>query len=187
MIQETLITAVNAQGVAHIAPMGVRMAGERYVIAPVKPNLTLNNMLETQAAVINYCDDVRIFAGTLTGRRDWPLLPAQQVQGFFLADALAHTELSLVHVEDHPHRPQLFCTATHSVTHKPFRGFNRAQFAVLEAAILISRINNVPWKQLKTELDYLRIALEKTAGDRERQAWHWLMEVVERYRIFNNR
>ncbi|QWF69540.1 DUF447 family protein [Methylomonas paludis] len=187
MIHETLITTVNAQGVAHIAPMGVRIEDGHYVIQPVKPNLTLNNMLETQAAVINYCDDVRIFVGTLTGRRDWPLLPAQQVNGYFLADTLTHTELKLVHIKDDVMRPQVFCKAVHSVIHKPFLGFNRAQFSVLEAAILISRIDSLPWKQVKTELDYLRTGLDKTAGDRERQAWTWLMQAVERYRVYKSR
>ncbi len=182
MIQETLITTVNAKGVPHIAPMGVHVKDDQFVILPFKPALTLDNLLETKTAVINYCDDVRIFAGCLTGRRDWPLLPAERVKGCYLADTLAHTELTLERVEDDAVRPKLFCKAVHSVNHKPFQGFNRAQYSVLEAAILISRLGRLPWEKIQAELDYLRIGLEKTAGDREWQAWGWLMEAVEQHR-----
>ena len=182
MIQETLITTVNAKGVPHIAPMGVHVQDQQIVILPFKPALTLDNLLETKTAVINYCDDVRIFAGCLTGRRDWPLLPAERVKGSYLADTLAHAELTLERIEDDAVRPKLFCKAIHTVNHKPFQGFNRAQYSVLEAAILISRLGRLPWEKIETELNYLRTGLEKTGGDREWQAWGWLMEAVELHR-----
>ena len=182
MIQESLVTTVNAQGVAHIAPMGVHVVQNQFVILPFKPAQTLSNLLESKTAVINYCDDVRIFAGCLTGRRDWPLLAAERVRGNYLAAALAHTEVVLERVEDDELRPKLFCKAVHSVNHLPFQGFNRAQFAVLEAAILVSRLGRLPWEKIAAELDYLRIGLEKTAGEREWQAWGWLMELIEQHR-----
>ncbi len=182
MIQETLITTLNADGAAHIAPMGVHVENQLIVIMPFKPSMTLTNLLETETAVINYSDDVRIFAGCLTGRRDWPLLPAEQVNGRYLAATLAHSELELVRIEDDSLRPKLFCKVLHSVNHKPFQGFNRAQYSVLEAAILVSRLGMLPWEKITAELDYLRIGLEKTAGDRELEAWSWLMEVIEHHR-----
>jgi hypothetical protein len=70
----------------------------------------------------------------------------------------------------------------HTVNHKPFQGFNRAQYSVLEAAILISRLDRLPWEKIQAELDYLRIGLEKTAGEREREAWDWIMAVIEQHR-----
>lgn len=182
MIQETIITTVNAQGEAHIAPMGVHVEGDRYIILPFRPSATLDNMLQTQTAVINYTDDVRIFAGCLTGRRDWPLSAAERIQGRYLADTLAHTELELVDFDDDETRPRLLCRAVHNVCHRPFQGFNRAQYAVLEAAILASRLDRLPWEKIQSELDYLSIGLEKTAGERERQAWDWLMAAIERHR-----
>ncbi|NOV28771.1 DUF447 domain-containing protein [Methylomonas sp. ZR1] len=182
MIQETLVTTINLQGDTHIAPMGVHVEQDQYIILPFRPSTTLDNLLVNKTAVINYCDDVRIFAGCLTGRRDWPLLPAQQVAGYYLADTLAHTELQLVRIEDDDTRPKLFCRAVHTVNHKPFQGFNRAQYSVLEAAILISRLDRLPGEKIQAELDYLRIGLDKTAGERERQAWDWLMAAIEQHR-----
>jgi len=166
----------------HIAPMGVLVQNDYTIILPFKPNLTLNNIIASQSAVINYCDDVRIFAGCLTNRRDWPLSPAEKLNGYFLTDTLAHSELILEKIEDDPIRPKLFCKTIHTVNHKPFLGFNRAQYSVLEAAILISRLNRLPWNKVKKELEYLRIGLEKTAGPREMLAWDWLMELVEQHK-----
>jgi hypothetical protein len=79
-------------------------------------------------------------------------------------------------------RPRLYCRVVHEANHAPFQGFNRAQFAVLEAAILVSRLDRLPWSKIETELDYLRIGLQKTAGERELEAWGWLMEKIETHR-----
>lgn len=182
MIQETIISTIDAAGIAHIAPMGVHVEKDEFIILPFKPSTTLNNIVETGVAVINCCDDVRVFAGCLTGRRDWPLQAANKVKGYYLADTLAHIEVELAKIEDDDIRPRLFCKPVHSVNHRPFQGFNRAQFAVLEAAILISRLDRLPWEKIQSELDYLRIGLEKCAGDKEKEAWSWLMDVVEKHK-----
>lgn len=178
MIREVILTTQSAAGRVHIAPMGVHVIGDDMRVMPFRPSATLDNLLATGTAVMNYCDDVRIFAGCLTGRREWPLLPAVRVAVPRLAGALAHAELEVVRHEDDDVRPRLDCRVVHEATHAPFRGFNRAQFAVLEAAILVSRLQMLPREKLETELAYLSIGLEKTAGPAEREAWGWLMEKV---------
>lgn len=182
MIQELIVTTQNREGEVHLAPMGIHVHGDELIIMPFRPSTTLRNLVVTGDAVLNYCDDVRVFAGCLTGRRNWTLNPAEKIQGWVLDCALAHTELELVRIEEDDTRPRLFCKAVHTVNHAPFQGFNRAQYAVLEAAILISRLKMLPWAKIETELDYLRIGFEKTAGDKEREAWSWLMIVVEEHK-----
>ncbi len=184
MIQETIVITQNRFGLAHIAPMGIYTPSgsqDDFIILPFRPSTTLNNLLASKTAVINYCDDVRVFAGCLTGRRDWPLTPAEKINGQVLDCALAHTEVELVRIEDDETRPKLFCKAVHNVNHAPFKGFNRAQYSVLEAAILISRLGRIPLEKIQAEIDYLRIGLEKTAGDRELEAWSWLMAAIENF------
>jgi len=182
MIHETIVTTQNNSGLAHIAPMGIHVNGDEIIILPFRPSATLINLMESETAVLNYCDDVRVFAGCLTGRRDWPLTIAEKINGRVLQCALAHTEVELVRIEDDPTRPKLFCKAFHTVNHAPFTGFNRAQYSVLEAAILISRLNRLPIEKIETEIDYLRIGLNKTAGHRELEAWGWLMAVIEKFK-----
>ena len=60
----------------------------------------------------------------------------------------------------------------------PFQGFNRAQAAVVEAAILVSRLKILATAKIAEELAYLQIAVTKTAGDAEREAWAWLIAAV---------
>lgn len=182
MIQETIVTTINKQELVHIAPMGIHVVNDEFIILPFRPSTTLNNLLETKTAVINYCNDVRVFAGCLTGRRDWPLKPAEKINGKVLANTLAHSEVELIRLEEDETRPKLFCKTVHTVNHAPFTGFNRAQYAVLEAAILISRLKMLPLEKIEAEINYLRIGLEKTAGEKEWEAWGWLMAVIEDYK-----
>jgi uncharacterized protein len=182
MIQETIVTTQNKEGITHIAPMGIHVEGDSFIVLPFRPSTTLNNFLETKLGVINYCDDVRVFAGCLTGRKNWPLKPAQEISGKVLECALAHTEIELVRTEEDEARPKLFCKTLLVANHAPFKGFNRAQYAVLEAAILISRLEMLPLTKIETEIEYLRIGLEKTAGERELEAWAWIMTVLDEFK-----
>jgi len=50
---------------------------------------------------------------------------------------------------------------------------------VLELAILVSRLSMLPPEKVEAEIAYLAIAIEKTAGPDEHQAWSWLMEKVK--------
>lgn len=181
MIYETVITTVNADGSVHIAPFGIRERGDLIIISPFRPSTSLDNLLRTKQAVVNLTDDVRIFAGALTGRRDWPVRRADNIDGFVLEAALAHRELMLVETKEDAVRPELSFKVVQEITHKPFRGFNRAQAAVLEASVLVSRLHMLPSEKVATEIAYLTIAVEKTAGEREMQAWNWLIERIENY------
>ncbi|MGB4497596.1 MAG: DUF447 domain-containing protein [Methylococcaceae bacterium] len=179
MIQELIVTTQNAAGMVHLAPMGVHVHGNEIHILPFRPSTTLTNLLETKIAVLNYCDDVRIFAGCLTGRRDFKL------NGLILKNALAHSEVELVHVEDDDTRPKLICKILKTENHAPFLGFNRAQYSVLEAAILVSRLKMLPIEKIDSEIAYLKIGLEKTASERELEAWGWLMNEIELFKKEN--
>lgn len=171
-VREIIIVTENANGAPHIAPMGVRDRDANVVVAPFRPSTTLENLLQTGRAVISCTDDVRVFAGCLSGRRDWPLEPVSG--GFRLRDALAHESLKLSTMEEDPIRPRLVCTVAEVVQHRPFRGFNRAQAAVLELAILASRLDRLSPEKIAREMEYLQIAMGKTAGPRETEAWQWL-------------
>ncbi len=181
MIHEVIVTSRSPQGENQIAPMGITWQGGEVEIAPFRPSRTLDNILAGECAVINYCDDVRVFAGCLTGRYDWPLIEAERVAAPRLADSLAHTEVRLQRVEEDETRPRLICHPVYEACHRPFRGFNRAQAAVLELAILVSRLHMLPAEKIAQEIAYLTIAVDKTAGEREREAWDWLMARLEAF------
>jgi len=176
----------SPQGIPHIAPMGMRENEGLVVLAPFRPSATLDNLEATRCVVVNMTDDVSIIAGCLTGRRDWPTIPVERVQGTRLANALAHLECEVERIKEDPERPRFYCRVVHQETHAPFKGFNRAQAAVLEAAILVSRLHMLPQKKIDQELQYLAIAIEKTAGEREKLAWGWLLEAIDAHRKNNS-
>ena len=186
MIYETNVTSVDAMGVPHVAPFGISMQGSLVVISPYKPSSTMANILVSHHAVMNLTDDVRVFAAALTGRSAWNLVAADKVVGVRLGTCLAHKELKLVDVVDHPLRPQLFLQVEHVVQHQAFQGFNRAQAAVIELAVLVSRLTRLPMDKIEQEIGYLHIAIEKTAGPRELEAWSWLMEAVTNHQAMLN-
>jgi uncharacterized protein len=185
MIRETIVTTADAAGRVHIAPLGIiadnAAEGRGWIIAPFRPSTTLDNLRAVPFAVANYTDDVRIFAGCLTGRHDWPTTPSMHVSVPRLQGALAHAELAVAHVTEDEQRPRFHCRVVHQETHAPFAGFNRAQAAVVEAAILVSRLDLLPRPKIEQELAYLESAVTKTAGEAELTAWNWLQEKVRNY------
>ncbi len=186
MINETIITSVDTAGNPHTTPFGIRKEDGYIIISPYKPSATLDNILATGFAVVNLTDDVRVFAGALCGRQAWSLSPAEKVTGFRLSDCLAHQELKLAKVEHDDVRPKLYLKVVHEVQHLPFQGFNRAQAAVIELAVLVSRLTRLPMEKITQDIEYLKIAVEKTAGPREFEAWNWLIEAVENHQAALN-
>lgn len=182
LIHEAILTTATAEGTTHIAPLGFRREGEWIVLAPFHPSRTLDNLRATGRAALSHTDDVRVFAGCLTGRRDWPLVPCEIIACGRLEHALAHVELEVVRIEDDATRPRFLCREAGVFNHAPFPGHNRAQAAVIEACILVSRLGMLPADKLDRELAYLDIAIEKTAGPREREAWGWLKDKIAAYR-----
>lgn len=181
-IVETIVTTTDAAGKAHIAPLGLIEDGDSWIIAPFKPSRTLDNLNANPFAVASHTGDVRVFAGCVTGRRDWPTVPADEVPGVRLADAVSHWELAVGNVTDDPQRPRFHCKVVHAASHAVWSGYNRAEAAVLELAVLTTRLAMLPPEKIDAELKYLEIAISKTAGPRELEAWGWLMDRVHAFR-----
>ncbi len=177
-IRETIITTVDTNGKVHIAPLGIIAERDGWIIAPFRPSVTLDNLAAVPFAVASYTDDARIFAGCLTGRKDWPTVPVEGAPVPRLAAALAHSVLRVESIADDGVRPRHFCRIVQEETHAPFTGLNRARAAVLELAILVSRLGMLPSEKIEAEIAYLSIAIEKTAGPEEKEAWGWLMRKV---------
>ncbi len=182
LIVETIVTTKNAKGEVHIAPLGLIAEGANWVIAPFRPSRTLDNLREVPFAVASHTDDVRVFAGCLTGRKSWPTRGADKINGAVLESAVSHWELAVERVTEDELRPRFSCPVVHRASHRPWSGFNRAQAAVLECAVLVSRLKMLPAEKIEAELKYLEIAISKTAGEREQEAWGWLMERFDAWR-----
>jgi uncharacterized protein len=181
MIRETIVTTMDAAGKVQIAPLGLIKDGDHWIIAPFRPSTTLENLRQVPFACANHTDDVRVFAGCLTGRRDWPLAPAEKIAVPRLADVMTHLELEVAEVMDDAQRPRFRCRAVHEKVHHAFLGYNRAKLAVIEAAVLSSRLPMLPREKVDAEIAYLNIAISKTSDADELEAWGWLMDKIRAF------
>jgi uncharacterized protein len=179
LILETIVTTMGEGGSCHIVPFGLIADGDDFVVAPFRPSPTIANLerhpwLSAAAPV-----DVRVIAGVVTGRRQWATIPCEKIDCLRLAECYAHMELEVRDVQADDTRPRFRCRVVHTAQHRPFVGYNRAQAAVIEAAILATRLGMLPPTKIRAEMEYLGIAVSKTAGPSESEAWSWIKQKVD--------
>ena len=96
----------------------------------------------------------------------------------YLKNTLSYLEIKVIKFYENKIRPRFECKILKETTLKSFKGFNRAQSSIIEAAILVSRIDILPVKKIKKEINYLKIAIDKTAGKNEKIAWKKLIKEI---------
>ena len=119
-----------------------------------------------------------LFAQAAIGSPQFPWRPAERVAGAVLEAACSWLELEVEAIDATPPRSRIDARIVHRGRGREFVGFNRAKHAVLEAAILATRVHMLPASQVREELDRLQVLVEKTAGPREREAWALLTDYV---------
>jgi uncharacterized protein len=182
LIHECVVTTLSHDGRPHVAPLGLIEEGAHWIIAPFRPSSTLSNLTRTPKATASFTDDARVFAGLVTGTRSFPLTDVEGWPAPRLSCALAHAELDVARVEEDAVRPRFICQVKRLASHRPFLGMNRARAAVLEAAILATRLDRLSREKIESEIAYLQIAIDKTAGEAEREAWALVMAKIAAHR-----
>lgn len=177
-ILETVVTTVSPEGELHLVPFGLIREDDDYVLAPFRPSPTIANLEASRCFAASAPLDLRVIAGIVTGRREWPVVDCDRIRGKRLAACFGHAEFEVVDVADDATRPRYRGRMVHSASHQPFLGYNRAQAAVLEAAILSTRLKMLTPEKILGEMNYLAIAISKTAGAAEREAWGWIEDKV---------
>tara|TARA_B100001167_G_C16757209_1_gene299342 strand:+ start:358 stop:909 length:552 start_codon:yes stop_codon:yes gene_type:complete len=178
MIRESIVITTDKKNKAHVAPMGVILKKNKIFISPFIPSQTYLNLKEQKCATINFTDDVKIFSDCILGKKKFQIKPTKRIKGFYLEKTLSYLEVRVDKHNEDKVRPKFDCKIVNENMLKPFRGFNRAQASIIEAAILISRLKILPLKKIKKEIKYLKIAVEKTAGVNEKTAWKKLMNKI---------
>ncbi len=174
LIIESIITTSAADGEVNIAPMGVEWGEEIIVVKPFLETTTFRNLMATGVAVVNLVDDALLFARAAVGTVSAPLVPAEVVDGWVLDQACSWRELRVRAVDATPPRSRIEANVVRRGIRREFLGFNRARHAVLEAAILATRVHLLPADELRGEYARLRVIVDKTAGPRELEAMAFL-------------
>ena len=178
LVHECVVTTLSSEERPHVAPLGLIEDGAHWIIAPFRPSTTLFNLEHSSKFTASFTDDAAVFAGLVTRTRSFPLTTVEGWPTPRLSCALAHAELEIIRVEADEIRPRFICRVERIESHRPFLGMNRARAAVLEAAILATRLNRLSREKIDSEIAYLKIAIDKTAGDAEREAWDLVMKKI---------
>jgi hypothetical protein len=180
VITETLVVTVDAEGRPNIAPQGLVLepspdAPSGVVFRPWRNTATFRNLEATRAAVVHLTDDILLLArAAIDLPVAPPLVPATRVRGLRLEGApLAH-EVEIVEADTAGERATLRGRVVATVAGRPWQGLNRARHAVLEAAILATRVHLTGAPPVLAEYAKLAVAVEKTGGDPEREAMRLL-------------
>ena len=185
MILEGLVTTTNADGSPHVAPMGPRVtpAMRSFTLRPFPTSHSYQNLLRHGEGVLHVTDDVLLLARSAVGEVDTvpAMHAAERVRGFVLVDACRSFEFAVRLVDSSGQRVTIEAEVVHAVEQRPFFGFNRGKHAVLEAAILATRLHLLPADEVAAEFAKLRVIVDKTGGPAEFEA----MDFLEDYRRRN--
>ena len=176
VIIESIVTSVDADGTVNCAPMGVEWGDATIVLKPFLETATYRNLLSTRTAVVNLTDDVRVFALAAISNPEYATTPATHVRGVVLADCCSWREVEVRTIDSTPPRSRIETEVVHRGSRREFIGFNRAQHAVLEAAIYATRLHILERAFVESEMVRLQVIVDKTAGPREREAMAVLAE-----------
>lgn len=175
MIVEGLLTTKNSSGMTNVAPMGPIVKGdfESLILRPFKGSTTYRNLTSTRGGVFHIVDRVNLIAEAAIRQLNVlpDVRPASVIDGVVLADCCRCFELKVVEIDESSDRTVMNAEIVHTQEIRPHQGFNRARHAVIEAAILATRVHLLPQSEIDTVLKFLGPAVEKTGAEEEKAAY----------------
>ncbi len=185
MILEAIITTTNEDGSVNVSPMGPLVENDvtdGFELRPFETSRTFANLRQRPYGVLHVTDDVMLFAKAAIGKlNELPPLKSAEVNAnaFILEDACRWYEFEAVYFETSEPRKNIRCQTIAAGRQRDFWGFNRAKNAVLEAAILATRVDFLPAEEIARQYESLRMIVDKTGGDHEHDAMTLLEQFVE--------
>lgn len=185
MILEAIVTTVNPQGVPNLAPMGPKVESEdlqRFILRPYRTSTTYRNLRDRGEGVLHVTDDVLTLARAAIGTvNDAVYRSADVVAGVIWLGACRYHEFRVISLDDDEARTTIVAESVASGRLREYFGLNRAKHAVVEAAILATRLDFLPIADILIEYAKLRILVEKTGGPAEHSAFQLLAAHVHTY------
>jgi hypothetical protein len=182
MILEGLVTTTDPDGGMHLAPMGPRVAPDwsTFLLRPFPTSQTYRNLKAHPQGVLHVTDDVLLLAKAAVGHAPpQESRPATKVAGFVLTGACRYYEFVVRSLDESRERMHIDVEVVHKGTLREFFGLNRAKHAVVEAAILATRLHLLPPVEILADYRKLRALVEKTGGPDEQAAFDFLQTHVE--------
>lgn len=190
MIIEGVITTFNrSTSKPNFAAMGVTVnenegfdsAGNlmNFQIRPFEGSRTFANLKEQGEGVFHLLDDAVLLArAALSDASDTPVVKATKVAAPLICQAVNAFEFQVIAAEWSLPRSTLSCQVIQSHQLRNWRGWNRAQNAVLELTILATRLHLISENEIRSQIEQLRPLVEKTAGANEWDAWNFVNDYI---------
>ncbi len=184
-ILEGIVTTSNPDGSIHLSPMGPRVDWPvtRLLFRPYAGSTTCGNLQRTARGVFHVVDDVLLVARGAIGSLESlpPLATIPEPYGQRLADCVRWYAFEVESIDDSREPLEMIARVTHEGHVHDFFGFNRAKHAVVEGAILATRLEFLPADQVLDDLARLATIVEKTGGPQERQAFAELQQHIDNH------
>lgn len=182
MILESIVTTADRDGRVNIAPMGP-VVDERInsiCLRPFATSQTFANLKETHRAVVHVTDDCLLLARAAIGKLDPAGLTEPIDGGKFhpLRDCCRWYAVETEGWTADERRPDVRCKIVESRRQRDFFGLNRGKHAVVEAAILATRVHLLSLDSISQQFEQLKPLVEKTGGPAEHTAFAMLEEYI---------
>ena len=181
MIIETIFSTVDEAGQPNFAPMGVVWGEEELTVRPFRQSRTCHNLLTTGHGVANLTDNALAFVQSGLYHAMLPHFPASTVPGVVFQEACSLRELAVVAVTGTAERAEVRCRVVDKGWRRDFLGFNRARSAIIEAAILATRLHLHDLASVAEALDRYEVIVNKTGDEAEKTAFESIREFVRRW------
>jgi uncharacterized protein len=184
VILEGVVTTLAPDGTLNVAPMGPKLAQDptRFLLRPYKTSTTYRNLKATGEGVLHVTDDVLLIARAAIGMLPTPpTRPASRINGRILHEITGrYHEFRVIDLQDHADRTTILIESIfEGHLDRPLFGLNRAKHAVIEAAILATRLDFLPIDQILNDYAKLVVMVEKTGGPDERLAFGLLADHIQ--------
>ena len=187
MILEAVVTTLAPDGTLNIAPMGPDVGDgsslSRFTLRPYRTSTTYKNLKAHGEGVLHVTDDVLLIARAAISKvEDAPGRPAAVVRGRILDVPGRYHEFRVVDLDDRSDRTTIRAeTIAEGRQPRDLLGLNRAKHAVVEAAILATRLDFLPIDEVLADFARLAVPVEKTGGEDERRAFALLEDHARRH------
>lgn len=180
MIIETIFSTLDENGKPNFAPMGISWGDDSVIVRPFRTSQTCCNLLSRGHGVANLSDNVLAFVQCALYDEILASFPAVTVPGVIFQDACSWLELEVVAIDGSDERVEFRCRVLHRGRHKDFLGFCRARNAVIEAAIMATRLDIHDRNMAADILNQYMKVVEKTGSEIEKQAFQLVCKYVEK-------
>jgi uncharacterized protein len=170
MIVETIFSTLDESGRTNFAPMGIVWDEEIVTIRPFKSSDTWRNLSSSGYGVANISDDVLAYVRCALYDAVLPHFPAKVVPGVVFKSACSWREVAVVSQTGTDERAELRCRILFEGRQRDFLGFRRAGNAVIEAAILATRLKFFDRTTVFERMKQYAEIVGKTGDENDRQA-----------------